>query len=107
MIESNDGGATVSVDGGKTWIDAGLRDGAVLSRDHDDAFPVSHLRRAAGQLDAVRAEQRAAWTYRDWLEAGGGESGWIAPRHDDPDIVYAGSYGNLLTRKDHAHRASR
>ena len=34
------------------------------------------------------------------MEAGGGESGFIAPRYDNPDIVYAGSYGNLLTRKD-------
>ena len=45
--------------------------------------------RAAGSLDIS-----------DWLEAGGGESGFIAPRYDNPDIVYAGSYGNLLTRKD-------
>ena len=37
---------------------------------------------------------------RDWVEAGGGESGYIASRSDDPDVVYAGSYGALLTRKD-------
>jgi hypothetical protein len=36
----------------------------------------------------------------EWKDAGGGESGWIAARHDDPDVVYAGSYGNLLTRLD-------
>ncbi|MFL5580505.1 MAG: WD40/YVTN/BNR-like repeat-containing protein, partial [Gemmatimonadaceae bacterium] len=36
----------------------------------------------------------------DWEDAGGGESGYIAARADDPDIVFAGSYGGLLTRKD-------
>src|SRR5439155_251921 len=30
-----------------------------------------------------------------------GESGWIAARSDDPDIVFAGSYGGLITRYDH------
>ena len=100
MIEGDDGGATVSIDGGKTWSDRGLCDGAVLSRRRDDALPVSHLRRAAGQLDALRAEPSGSLDICDWLEAGGGESGFIAPRYDNPDIVYAGSYGNLLTRKD-------
>jgi hypothetical protein len=56
----------------------------------------------AGQLDVVRSGVGAT-DISEWLEAGGGESGWIASRGDDPDVVYAGSYGNLLTRKDSAH----
>ena len=36
---------------------------------------------------------------KDWYEVGGGESGWIAARADDPDIVYAGSY-SYLSRLD-------
>jgi hypothetical protein len=35
-----------------------------------------------------------------WQDAGGGESGYVVPRPDQPDVVYAGSYGGLLTRKD-------
>ena len=58
MIEADDGG----VDGQRSTaadLDRrGLRDRAVLSRRHDDALPVSHLRRAAGQLHALRAEPR-------------------------------------------------
>jgi len=38
---------------------------------------------------------------------GGGESGHIAPRHDNPDIVYAGSYGGLVTRWDYKTRQAR
>jgi len=32
---------------------------------------------------------------------GGGESGYIAVRPDNPEIVYAGSYGGYLSRYDH------
>src|SRR5262249_26242892 len=31
----------------------------------------------------------------------GGESGWIAPSPKDSNIVFAGSYGGLITRRDH------
>ena len=40
-------------------------------------------------------------TASDWYDVGGGESGWIAPDPKDSEIVYAGSYGNLITRQDH------
>ena len=36
---------------------------------------------------------------------GGGESGWIAPDLRDTNVVYAGSYGNLITRFDARHAA--
>ena len=38
----------------------------------------------------------------DWYSVGGGESGWIAPKPGDPNIVYAGSYGGQIDRNDHA-----
>jgi len=37
----------------------------------------------------------------DWYDVGGGESGYIAPDPTDPEIVYAGSYGGDITRRDH------
>ncbi|HTL04832.1 MAG TPA: glycosyl hydrolase, partial [Gemmatimonadales bacterium] len=37
---------------------------------------------------------------QDFYDVGGGESGYIAVRPDQPDVVFAGSYGGLLTRKD-------
>ncbi|MGH2404335.1 MAG: WD40/YVTN/BNR-like repeat-containing protein, partial [bacterium] len=37
----------------------------------------------------------------DAIEIGGGESGYIAVRPDDPDVIYAGSYLGFLTRYDH------
>src|SRR5678816_1276783 len=37
---------------------------------------------------------------RDWYDVGGGESGFIAPKPGDPNIVYAGSYDGYLSRLD-------
>ena len=104
MIEGNDGGANVSFNGGRTLVRTGPADRAVLSRRARQRFPLQHLRRAAGQLDRPDREPRRmtiAITDKDWYDVGGGESGWIAPLPDDSQIVFAGSYGGLLTRYDH------
>jgi photosystem II stability/assembly factor-like uncharacterized protein len=99
MIESDDGGATVSIDGGKTWSD---EDFATAQFYHVVATTHFPYRICGAQQDnsTLCGPSRGNLDIADWLEAGGGESGFIAPRNDDPDIVYAGSYGNLLTRKD-------
>jgi len=102
MIESDDGGGEVSVDGGKTWTDEDFATAQfyhVIATNH---FPY-HLCGAQQDNSTLCGPSRSAEgvvDISDWKEAGGGESGWIAARTDDPDIVYAGSYGNLLTRKD-------
>lgn len=99
MIEADDGGATVSVDGGRNWSDEDFATAQmyhVLTTTH---FP---YRICGAQQDnsTLCGPSRGSLDISDWQEAGGGESGFIATRNDDPDIVYAGSYGNLLTRKD-------
>ena len=57
MIESNDGGASVSVTGGKTLDEGRLSDRPDLPRHHHQPLPVPRLRRAAGQHDDLRAQQ--------------------------------------------------
>jgi photosystem II stability/assembly factor-like uncharacterized protein len=101
MIEADDGGGSVSTDGGRTWTDEDFATGQfyhVITTNHfpyqicgaqQDNSTLCGPSRKAGGIDV-----------RDWVEAGGGESGYIASRSDDPDVVYAGSYGALLTRKD-------
>ena len=99
MIESDDGGAEVSVDGGKTWSDEDFATAQfyhVIATNH---FPY-HICGAQQDNSTLCGPSRGNLDISEWLEAGGGESGWIASRGDDPDVVYAGSYGNLLTRKD-------
>ena len=81
MINSNDGGANVSVNGGESWTDQDYPDRAVLQRLHDRARAVPRLRRAAGQQHGLRARAPAGGELYD---VGGGESGYIAPDPADP-----------------------
>ncbi len=101
MIEGDDGGASVTTDGGRTWSEEDFNTAQfyhVITTNHfpykvcgaqQDNSTLCGPSRKAGGIDIS-----------DWLEAGGGESGYIASRTDNPDIVYAGSYGAHLTRKD-------
>ena len=62
-----------------------------------------------GQQDnsAVRIRSRSAFNNaigtRDWEPTAGGESGHVVARPDNPDIVYGGSYGGFLIRRNHAN----
>jgi photosystem II stability/assembly factor-like uncharacterized protein len=99
MIESDDGGAEVSLDGGKTWSDEDYATAQFYHVIATNDFPY-HICGAQQDNSTLCGPSRGSLDISDWLEAGGGESGWIAARGDQPNIVYAGSYGNLITRKD-------
>ncbi len=101
MIEGDDGGASVSLDGGRTWSEQDFATAQfyhVITTNH---FPY-HVCGAQQDNSTLCGPSRQAGGIdrSDWIEAGGGESGYIAARADNPDIVYAGSYGAHLTRKD-------
>ncbi|HEU4994239.1 MAG TPA: glycosyl hydrolase, partial [Gemmatimonadaceae bacterium] len=102
MIEADDGGGTVTTDGGRTWTDEDFATAQfyhVITTNH---FPyhVCGAQQDNSTLCGPSRSPSGTITMSDWVDAGGGESGWIAARHDTADIVYAGSYGGLLTRKD-------
>lgn len=110
MIESNDGGANISLDGGKSWSTEDNQPTAQFYRVAlDNDFPY-HLYGAQQDNSTVEIASRGndgAITERDWHDVGGGESGWIAPDPGNSNIVYAGSYDGLLTRYDHRTGALR
>jgi photosystem II stability/assembly factor-like uncharacterized protein len=103
MILSNDGGATVSNDWCRTWSSEDNQPTAQFYRVAlDNDFPY-HVYGAQQDNSTVRIASRTTGfgiTTADWYDVGGGESGWIAPDPRDSEIVYAGSYGNLITRQD-------
>jgi photosystem II stability/assembly factor-like uncharacterized protein len=104
MILSNDGGATITLDGGHTWSTVDNQPTAQFYRVAlDEDFPY-HAYGAQQDNSTVRIATRttgAGITASDWYDVGGGESGWIAPDPRNSQIVYSGSYGNLITRQDH------
>jgi photosystem II stability/assembly factor-like uncharacterized protein len=111
MIQSNDGGANVSYDGGATWSRQSNQPTAQMYRvSTDNDFPYRLL---GGQQDnsALRIRSRSAFGSsigtRDWEPTAGGESGHVAAKPDEPDVVFGGSYGGLLERVDHRTGESR
>ena len=102
MIQADDGGASVTTDGGRNWTPEDFATAQfyhVITTNH---FPyqVCGAQQDNSTLCGPSRSTDGPISMSDWKDAGGGESGYIAMRHDDPDIVYAGSYGGLLTRKD-------
>jgi photosystem II stability/assembly factor-like uncharacterized protein len=104
LINGNDGGATISVDGGKTWSTEYNQPTAQFYHvTTDNRFPyyIYGAQQDNSTVGIASASPDGAIDRPDWYDVGGGESGYIAPDPTDPQIVYAGSYGGEITRYDH------
>lgn len=94
MISSNDGGGTVSVNGGQSWTDLDFPTSQFyhVMTTSDVPYHVAGAQQDNSTL-AMPSQGRGP-SY----SVGGGESGWITQSPVDPDVFYAGSQGALLTR---------
>ena len=109
MVNANDGGATVSFDGGRSWSDIMNQPTAQLY--HVAADNAAPYRLYASQQDntTISVPSRSDFgvgTLEDWFTVGGGEDGYVAPRRDNPDIVYAADH-HFLTRYDRRTKQTR
>jgi len=103
MIEGNDGGATVTMNGGQSWTEEDIATAQFYHVTLDNAFPYN-VYGAQQDNSTVRIASRTTGfgiDRTDWYAVGGGESGYIAVDPNDPEITYAGSYGGYLTRYNH------
>ncbi len=103
MIEGNDGGACVTENGGQTWTLEDMPTAQFYHVTLDNEFPYN-IYGAQQDNSTIRIASRTMGfgiDRPDWHDVGGGESGYIAPKPDDPNIVYAGSYDGYMTRYDH------
>ena len=103
MIVSNDGGVTVSLDGGKTWSRQDNQPTAqfyhVITDTRTPYYVYGSQQDNSSVAIASRGDQGSI-DRSDWYDVGGGEAGYIAPYPPDPNIVYAGDYQGLITRFD-------
>jgi photosystem II stability/assembly factor-like uncharacterized protein len=111
MVQGNDGGANVSLNAGATWSTIYNQPTAQFYHIAADNRPNYHVYGTQQDNTSVAVPSRAAGQgigWRDCYIAGSGESGYIAVRPDNPDIVYVGAIGsspgggNALQRYDHA-----
>ena len=103
MINGNDGGATISVDGGKNWTTQDNQPTAQfyhVSADNDFQFRVYGSQQDNSSLGIRTRSDHGAILQGDWDAVGGGESGYIVPDPRDSNIVYADDEGPILTRFD-------
>mgnify|MGYP002780185318 CR=1 FL=1 len=101
FIEANDGGANVTTTGGRTWSEQDVATAQFYHVSTTNHWP---YRICGAQQDNSTlcgpSRKPGQITIGDWIDAGGGESGYVTAHPTRPDIVFAGSYGGYLTRKD-------
>ena len=95
IIQSNDGGANVSTDGGRTWSSQNNQVTAeIYGVTVDKQFPFKIY---AAQQDTsstiIMSSQAAPMNLNDWRGGPGCETGPIMPHPTNPDIVYGSCKG--------------
>lgn len=110
LIGANDGGVTISTDGGESWYAPPLPIGQFYHVNADNRVPyhvsgnMQDLGTASGPSNSLMS---GGIQLSDWYNVGGGETGFTAPDPVDPNIVYSGEYGGIITRYDHRTKQSR
>jgi len=103
LINGNDGGTTISVDGGKTWSPQDNQPTAQFYHvAADNHFPY-RLYGAQQDNSTVAILNRTDEGYigrEHWYPIGGGESAYIVPDPRDSNIVYAGAEDGSVSRFD-------
>ena len=103
LLEGNDGGATVSTDGGKTWSpEHNQPTGQFYHIALDDDFPY-HIYGA--QQDEGSTRGPSATSYGSiptdlWLPVAYGESTFVAPQPGNSNVTYGSGYFSIFLRYD-------
>ncbi|MEP6976089.1 MAG: glycosyl hydrolase [Spartobacteria bacterium] len=102
IANANDGGASVSTDGGETWTTQNNQPTAQFYHVAvDNAFPY-HIYGAQQDNSNVGIASRGESGVigrEDWFQAGGGETGFVVPDPRDWHIIYSNNEG-FITRYD-------
>ena len=101
MITGVDQGATISVDGGATWSSWYNQPTAQfyhVAVDNGYPYRIYGAQQDSGTVGITSRGNYGAITPSDWETVGGGESGYIVPDPDDPNVVYGGNTNGGLFR---------
>ena len=110
MIEGNDGGATVSLNGGDTWSNIYNQPTAQLyhiTTDNQFPYEVYGTQQDNSGMAVRSYSDSGGILTSDWHTVGMSESGDIAVKPDDPNIVYSAYPHGILNRYDHRNREVR
>jgi photosystem II stability/assembly factor-like uncharacterized protein len=97
MIQGNDGGATISLNGAKTWSTIYNQPTAQfyhLAADNNTPYYVYGTQQDNSSLATPSRTRSPGIRWEDSFVAGSGESGYIAVHPQNPAIVYIGAIGS-------------
>lgn len=110
MIMGSDQGATISMDGGKSWSSwYNQPTGQVYHLSTDTRWPfwVYGTQQDSGSIGTSSRGDYGKITMLDWDPVGGYEFGYILPDPLDPNIIFAGGPGRGVVRIDRTNRQVR
>ncbi len=110
MICGHDGGACVTFNGAESWssiYNQPTGEYYHVITDNQIPYRIYGSQQDNTTITLPSRSSLGAITLADYYEVGGCESGYIAVRPDDPNIVYAGCYQGYMTRYDHRTKQTR
>jgi photosystem II stability/assembly factor-like uncharacterized protein len=105
MLEGNDGGATVSTDGGETWSsERNQPTGQFYHVSIDNRFPfhIYGAQQDEGSIEGPSATPDGVIADSAWQRVAYGESTFVAPQPDDPSMTYGSGYFSIFLSYDSA-----
>ena len=97
MIKGDDGGAAVSYNGGRSWstiLNQPTAQFYHVVADDDIPYRLYGSQQDNSAISVPSATLEGGIHERDWFEPGGGESGYIAIKPSNPNIIIAGAIGS-------------
>jgi photosystem II stability/assembly factor-like uncharacterized protein len=103
MLEGNDGGATVSTDGGVTWSNEHNQPtGQFYHIGLDGQFPfhVYGAQQDDGSIEGPSASNSGSISSDAWHTVAYGESTFVAPLPGNPNVTFGSGYFSIFLRYD-------
>ncbi len=110
IIQGNDGGAYLSLDGGKTWrfLDGmPIEQFYMVSTDNRTPYDIcGGLQDNSGWCGASSSLADNVGSGNDWYTAVGGDGEYVVPAPSNPDIIYADAEDGAIVRFDRKTKQS-
>lgn len=110
MINSNDGGANVSTNGGKSWSTQQNQPTAQFYRviaDEQLPYNVYGGQQDNSAIGIKSRDQDRGIDWKDWYSVSGCESAFLAFNPKSPKVVYGGCYQGIIERWDRATQTAK
>jgi photosystem II stability/assembly factor-like uncharacterized protein len=110
MVNSNDGGANVTYDGGKSWSSQRQQPTSQFYRVITDNLVPYNVYGGQQDNSAIAIASRTnggGIGWKDWYSVAGCESAYLAFDPDNPEVVYGGCYQGIIEQWVKATRSGK